>query len=176
MSDTLLTFSGCKLGYLQLSVIKEVDPEFQNYLDELNLNLPAGINVLDWPVTVLTAFLHSHPICVRKLAGGYRCIAGFRQFKLAQAMPDHEKMVIPVIIFPSRLSAEKKMSLWAAELFIPPALFRLRNGDARILADAWKLLKKLKGSPDLLEFGPAMQIDNRSCLPGKRKKALKKDT
>lgn len=165
MSETLLTFSGCSLGYLQLSVINEVDPEFQNHLDKLKLNLPAGINVLDWPAPVLTAFLHSHPISVRKLEGGYKCIAGFRQFKLAQAMPGHEKMVIPVIIFPSRLSAEKKMSLLAAELFMPPALFRLRNGDARKLADAWDALKKLDAAPDLLEFAAAMQIDKRSCPP-----------
>ena len=170
MSESLLAFPGCTLAYLQLSDIKEVDPEFQSYLDELKLNLPVGVSVLDWPAPDLAAFLHSHPISVRKRAKGYMCIAGFRQFKLAQAMPDHEKMVIPVIIFPGRLNAEKKMSLLAAELFMAPAIFRLRNGDARILAKAWGALKNLEDSPDLRKFAAAMQIDKRSCQKDIRKK------
>ena len=176
MTASLLTFSGCKLEYLELSVIKEVDPEFQSYLDELNVNLPACVSVLDWPAPVIAAFLHSHPISVRKLAGGYKCIAGLRQFKLAQAMPDHEKMVIPVIIFPGRLNAEKKISLLTAELFMSPALFSLRNGDARILAGAWDALKNQNDFPSLRKFSAAMRIDVRSCQTEKRKRISKKDT
>ncbi len=173
MTKMLPPFFECKIEYLALSAIIGIDPDFQELLDELNLNLPPSIRITDWPSSILIALLHSHPIAVRKRAAKYQCIGGFRQYKLAQSMPDHEKMIIPVVVFPTKLSGLKKMALLAAELFLPSAIFRLRNGDARILDKAFSKLEAK--FPDLqnMDFGKAMQFDPRSYG---QKREHKKDT
>lgn len=154
-------FSECTLKHLPLSQITGVDPDLQKLLSEHAINLPVSVNQNDWPSPVILAFLHTHPICVRKLSDGYKCIGGIRQFKLAQSLPNSGRIEVPVIVFPTRLPAEKKASLFAAELFLPAAIFRMKNRDARMLAKAWANLKS-SILPGLMDFGKAMQVDPRS--------------
>lgn len=161
MSEANNHFSECKFEHLPLSQITGVDPDLQKLLSEHAINLPVSINQSDWPTPVILAFLHAHPICVRKLSDGYKCIGGLRQFKLAQSLSNSGQIEVPVIVFPTRISAERKASLFAAELFLPAAIFRMRNCDARILTKAWANLKN-SSLPGLMDFGKAMRVDPRS--------------
>lgn len=161
MSEIANHFSECKLEHLPLSQITGVDLDLQKLLSQHAINLPVSVNHNDWPTPVILAFLHTHPICVRKLSDGYKCIGGIRQFKLAQSLPNSGRIEVPVIVFPTRLPAEKKASLFAAELFLTAAIFRMRNRDARILTKAWSNLKS-SNLPGLMDFGKAMQVDPRS--------------
>lgn len=172
MSEIASHFSECKLKLLSLSQITGVDPDLQKLLSEHAINLPVSINQSDWPTLVILAFLQAHPICVRKLSDGYKCVGGLRQFKLAQSLPNSGQIEVPVIVFPTRLSVEKKASLFAAELFLPAATFRMKNRDARILNRAWANLKSSNLS-GLMDFGKAMRVDSRSIA---QRAPIKNDT
>lgn len=172
MSEVNNHFSECKLEHLPLSQITGVDPDLQKLLSEHTINLPVSVNHNDWPTPVILAFLYANPICVRKLSDGYKCIGGLRQFKLAQSLPNSGQIEVPVIVFPTRLSVEKKASLFAAELFLPAAIFRMKNRDARILNKAWANLKS-SNLPGLMDFGKAMQVDPRSIA---QRTPVKNDT
>jgi hypothetical protein len=156
----------CEFNFIFLSEISGIDPEFHEILNEIDLNLPIGIKIVDWPTEIFMEFMNNHPIGVRKLKHGYQCISGIRQFKLAQSIPNMGQMKFPVVVYPVKLTAKRKMSLICSEIYLCTTVFRLRNGDGRVLVNA--LPKLIDRFPGLKEFdvGMAMGLDFRSY--GKR--------
>ena len=153
--------SKLKFDAIPLNSIISIDPDLEATLTEQGLNLPLLIDAEQWELTVLKAFLTSHPILVRKMQrAGYQCIGGVRQWKLAQASLDMEKDDVPVLIYPARMNPSQKQALFVAEIFLLQAMFGFRRGDGELLGAVWGQLKNTGWKLD--DFGKAMDIDPRA--------------
>lgn len=133
---------------IPLSRISTIISDNKLFLDDFSIPFKSTINL---PVHVIEILLKLNPPLIRKIKGGYECIANTIQFRLAKRyLP--EETIIPVRVI-SRSEIKKLDEYLLCDVFIKPLIYSLNKQKYSFLYKSWiKLLNQNKEIINLINL------------------------